>query len=238
MPRVSTVSLLLHGAGSCPQTARALLSPVVAPGSSPHALQAQGGVDDLVEQVEAAVDRHRRHGVAVVRVAGISLGAHAAVLWAAATGATTELALVMPAWSGPPGEVAAATVHAADEVEQRGARAVLDRLRADPTTAHDWVLDELERGWTTYDDEQLVAALRAAGASRGPTTDELRCVLAPAAVVALADDPLHPEAVARTWAAALPRAALVVVERSAPATNRGALGSAAAQILMSLNGSR
>jgi pimeloyl-ACP methyl ester carboxylesterase len=235
---VSTVTLLLHGAGSCPATALALLSPAVAPGSYADALTSFGDADATAEEIEAASERHRRLGRRVVRVAGISLGAHAAVVWAAATGAEAELVLVMPAWTGGPGAVAAATVAAADEVERVGARAVLDRLRADPAGADDWVVAELARGWSTYDDDALVRTLRAAGASRGPTADELRRVAAPAAVVALADDPLHPEAVARDWAATLPSASLAVVERHAPARDRGALGSAAARILMSLSGSR
>ena len=45
-------------------------------------------------------------------------------------------------------------------------------------------------------------------------------------MVALADDPLHPEAVAHEWAAAIPEAALATVARHAPARDIGVLGLA------------
>jgi hypothetical protein len=238
MPRVSTLTLLLHGAGSCPETAYDLLSPVVAPGSRAETVDARGSVDAVATRLADTVLGREQEGHEVVRVAGISLGAHAAALWAARSATDVELVLVMPAWTGEPGPVAAATLSAADEVERLGSRTVLARLRTDPSTAHDWVLDELERGWSGYDDSTLVTTLRAAGTSPGPTLDELRSIIAPAAVVGLADDPLHPEQVARDWASVLPLGRLTVVARTAPATDRGALGRAAAQVLTRLSGSR
>jgi hypothetical protein len=201
-------------------------------------LDATGDVEATVRRLTAAVAAHTAAGDQVVRCAGISLGAHATALWAARTAAPTDLVLVMPAWTGAPDAVAAATLASAADVAAHGSRAVLDRLRQDPALAHDWVLEELERGWSTYDDAALVSALTAAGSSRAPTADELAVVRGRAAVVALADDPLHPEDVARAWAAALPDAALRVVDRQAPATDRGALGRAAVGVLEGLSGSR
>lgn len=235
---MSTVTLLLHGAGSCPQTAYALLSPAVAVGSRAVTLDARGGIETVVGRLSDAVASHEADGERVVRVAGISLGAHAAALWSVRSQHRAELVLVMPAWTGHPDDVAAATLVAASEIHRLGSRAVLDRLRDDPSTAHDWVREELERGWSTYDDASLVAALRAAGTSRAPTVDQLSALTVPTAVVALADDPLHPVRVAREWAAALPSSALRVVPRGAPADQRGALGRAAALALDGLSGSR
>jgi pimeloyl-ACP methyl ester carboxylesterase len=238
MPRVSTVTLLLHGAGSCPETAYDLLAPVIAEGSSGVALDARGGGETVTRLLAQAVDSYERDGHQVVRVAGISLGAHAAGLWSAQTQHPAELVLVMPAWTGRADDVAAATVVAAGEVYRLGSHAVLDRLHADPRTRDDWVLEELERGWSTYDDPALVAVLRAAGTSRAPSTDQLAQLAVPAAVVALADDPMHPVRVAREWVDALPHAALRVVPRTVPADDRGALGRAGAEALEGLSGSR
>jgi hypothetical protein len=238
MPRVSTVTLLLHGAGSCPATAYALLEPAVAPGSRAVCVDARGTVAQVEARLADAVGWHRQDGDEVVRVAGISLGAHAVASWASHIRTMIDLVLVMPAWTGAPDAVAAATAAAADEIERLGVRAVLDRLRADPATSGDWVLDELGRGWATYDDAALVASLREAGSSPAPTFDELHAVRARTAVVALADDPLHPDRVARAWAGAITCAAIRVVPRTAPATDRGALGRAGAEALEALSGSR
>lgn len=235
---MSTVTLLLHGAGSCPGTAYDLLAPAVADGSSAVALDARGGVETALRVLAEAVDTHERKGDRVARVAGISLGAHAAAVWSARTQHPAELALVMPAWTGECDDVAAATLVAASEIYRFGSRAVLDRLRADPSTGDDWVLEELERGWSTYDDPTLIAVLRAAGTSRAPGIDQLSALRVPTAVVALADDPLHPAAVAREWAYAVPNSALRVIPRTAPARDRGALGRAAAEALEVLSGSR
>jgi len=51
-------------------------------------------------------------------------------------------------------------------------------------------------------------------------------------VVALADDPLHPESVARTWSASIPGAALGIVGRQDPARDRGALGRTGRTLLL------
>jgi hypothetical protein len=238
MPRVSTVTLLLHGAGSCPETADALLAPAVARGSRPVHVDSAADVETLVARIAARVAEIRGSGGDVVRVAGISLGAHASALWAARSGDPVDLVLVMPAWTGAPDAIAAATLTAAAEVEEIGARAVLDRLRADPAIADDWVLDELARGWSTYTDDALATTLRAAGTSAAPTLQELGRITGRAALVALADDPLHPEQVAWDWARALPGSALRVVGRRVPDHDRGALGRAGAEVLGELSGSR
>ena len=118
----------------------------------------------------------------------------------------------MPAWTGRPDDVAALTAATARDVEAFGIERVLAGITAvaDPD---DWVLDELARGWRTYDDGLLAATLRSAASSPGPTPESLARVTARTAVVALADDPLHPVDVARCWAAAVPGARFGVVGR-------------------------
>lgn len=194
-------------------------------------VDARGHVEDVV----ARLADHAAHAH-VVLAAGVSLGAHAVALWAARGGRADSLVLAMPAWTGPAGPVAGLTAATAAEVRARGSAAVLAGLRA--AAAGDWVVDELARGWAEYDDDALAAALEAAAASPGPTLDELGGVDVPAAVVALADDPLHPAEVAAAWAAALPHAALTVVARGAPGPDRGALGRAARAALGRLSASR
>lgn len=224
-------AVLLHGAGSCPATAVRLLAPLAGRGAV--APEVRAGVDAAVAALVRLVDEHRPDVVA-----GVSLGAHAAAVWAATTGSRIPLALVLPAWTGAPAAVADATAAAADELERRGSRAVLDSLRSDPAARGDWVVDELESGWATYADDDLVASLRAAAASAGPTREQLASLRGPVAVVALADDPLHPEQVAAEWADLAPRSALVTVARRAPDHDRAALGRAAADALGRLSGSR
>jgi pimeloyl-ACP methyl ester carboxylesterase len=230
---VARVAVLLHGAGSCPETAVRLLGGAVPAGVPVLAPAWRGSVAEAVSALEDAVQ-----GAETVLVAGLSLGAHAAALWAARSGTHVELLLAMPAWTGPPGEVAAATLAAAGDVAARGSASVLAALAADPVAAHDWVLDELARGWATYDDVGLVDALQAAAASDGPTVDDLARIQSPTAVVAFDGDPLHPRAVAEQWADAIPGARLAVVDRHRPLADRAALGRAGARELLGLSGSR
>jgi pimeloyl-ACP methyl ester carboxylesterase len=86
------------------------------------------------------------------------------------------------------------------------------------------VAAELAAAWPAYGDG-LASSLRAAAASSGPTPDELAALAVPAGLVAFRDDPLHPAAVAREWAAALPRAVLRELPLAAPAPDRAILGA-------------
>lgn len=130
--------------------------------------------------------------------------------------------VALPAWTGAPGVVAAATAGAADTVERLGTAGAL----AAAGDAVPWVAAELAAAWPAYGD-RLASSLRAAAASAGPSPAELTSVRVPAGVVAFADDPLHPYAVATGWAAALPRAALRTLHLADLAADRAALGTAA-----------
>jgi pimeloyl-ACP methyl ester carboxylesterase len=141
------------------------------------------------------------------------------------------LLLALPAWTGQPGTVAAATAASADLVERLGTAGAL----ATAGTAVKWVAAELAAAWPAYGD-RLAASLRAAAASSGPTLAELAAIAVPVGVVTFADDPLHPAAVAREWAAALPRAAVRELPLGAPATDRSALGIATLAALRSARG--
>ncbi|HET7901008.1 MAG TPA: hypothetical protein VFL59_07445 [Candidatus Nanopelagicales bacterium] len=227
------VALLAHGAGSSPDVVARLLGPCVPAGATVLAPALRGDVESSTALLERIAAEHQ-----VVLAGGISLGAHALAILAASTGAPWPLVLAMPAWTGAPGPVAAATAAAADEVARLGRAEVLARLRADPATAEDWVLEELTAGWAAYDDDALAETLSAAASSRGPAPEELGRIQGPTALVALDGDPLHPRTVAEVWDVAIPRTALRVVGRHAPWGERGALGSAAADALRELSGSR
>jgi hypothetical protein len=234
---VRTTCLLLHGAGSCPETVRALLGPACPPGCEVVAPFLDAGVEETVEVVRREVVRATHADRPVSLVGGVSLGAHAAALWAARTGATTPLVLALPAWTGPPADVAALTAASAEELRRAGRDHVLARLEGEHPD--DWVVRELARGWIARDEDTLVRALDAAGASAGPTLDELALVRGPAAVVGLHSDPLHPAAVALAWAEAIPVAGAALLARDAPGADRGVLGRTARGLLDQLvSGSR
>ena len=221
MPRIA---LLAHGAGSCPETALRLLGPAVPAGAEAIGIDARGTVDEAVARLERAARGHE-----VVLAGGVSLGAHAVALWSAGGGAASGLVLAMPAWTGVPDDVAALTAATADDVGTYGIERVLARVSA--LAGDDWVLDELRRGWRTYDDVLLAATLRAAASSPGPMPETLRAISTKTAVVALADDPLHPVGVARSWAELIPGARLAVVGRQEPRDDRGVLGRTGRRLL-------
>jgi len=227
---VARVALLAHGAGSTADAAVRLLHAALPPGVDPVGLDARGSLDQVVAAVSAAYDAHGAgHDVALV--GGISLGAHAVATWASGRTDCPDLVLAMPAWTSGPDEVAALTAQAARRIAEEGIAAELDRLGREDALRGDWVLDELVRAWAAYDDLALSRALAQAAASPGPGEAALRRITARTAVVALGDDPLHPERVARRWAGLVPDSTLVVVPRRRPDTDRAALGRAARQAL-------
>lgn len=127
---------------------------------------------------------------------------------------------MLPAWTGAPGPIAAATAAQAADFERYGIAGCLDRIA---TARPGWVADTLAASWPRHRQPQIVAALRAVALSNGPTTAELASLRMPVTVVAQADDPLHPIAVAELWADAIPGAELVTVRAAALAD----LGAAA-----------
>jgi pimeloyl-ACP methyl ester carboxylesterase len=192
MAPVSTC-LLLHGAGSTPEfmqrafgaaAAEAqfeLLTPDVSGMSIPQMLE-------LLDSIPADV------------IGGVSLGAHAAALYAARFGWSGPVYAVMPAWLGEPGPVAGLTAHTAQRLQTQSLEAVLAEFRAAATT--DWIAAELVRAWSTMSPHHLAHVLRVAAVQPAPTVEDLRTIQGPVTVVALADDPTHPEEVAVEWAAA------------------------------------
>jgi pimeloyl-ACP methyl ester carboxylesterase len=183
----------------------------------------------VVDRAAAALDAAAAaYGDRLRLVGGVSLGAHVAARWAARRAPAPPsrragLVLALPAWTGRPGAVAAATGAAADRVDRLGIAGALAAARA---AGVGWVADELAAAWPAYG-ERLGPTLRAAARSAGPSVAELRALDLPVGLVAFTDDPLHPLAVAEQWAKLLPRATLHRLRLADLATDRGRLGAAA-----------
>lgn len=211
-----TLALLLHGSGSSGQFMRSACQTADLGVDDVVVLDdREGDVESLVDAIDSVIHSVTESADCVTLIAGVSLGAHAAALWAARNPHAAELVegllLCLPAWTGAPDSIAAATARAAEDIQSRGSSTVLDTLLAEHP--HDWVAQALAQSWPDYGDESLVLALRTASLSPGPTDEQLRDIVLPCAVVALADDPLHPLAVAAHWVTLIRRSHLVVVPR-------------------------
>ena len=232
--------LLQHGVGSsCTYLDEAVAPPLVTAGwcvvvadlrghgaASPVRDAAHHALDRLVADVAALAE-----AVAPVAVGGVSAGGHAATA-AVARGAVDVARVVaaLPAWTGRavPGEGPHAAVAA--EVRDHGVAGMVARLRDEPGL-EPWLRRVLLRDLTAGDEASVEAALLALDGGLAPTLVELRSVRVPLGVVGWPDDPGHPLAVARQWAAAAPDATLVTTSLEAPSTDQFALGGAMATAL-------
>jgi pimeloyl-ACP methyl ester carboxylesterase len=216
-------AVILPGSGSTADfVTRAFGPPLAAAGYAVVAVDPPAGPDpvtDALRALDAAARRHRPD-----LVGGVSLGAHLAVRWAATADPPPRgLLLALPAWTGEPAAVAAASGYAADRVDALGVAGALAEARRG---GEPWVAAELAAAWPVHGD-RLAETLRATGRSRGPTAAELAGVGAPVGIAAFTDDPLHPLAVAREWARLLPRAGLRTLALADAAADRAVIGAAA-----------
>jgi pimeloyl-ACP methyl ester carboxylesterase len=223
---VDRVAVILPGAGSSAGfVSRAFGEAVGAAGYRLVTPSPEPG-PGVVAAALAALDEVAATCPGLRLVGGVSLGAHLAARWALRHPHLDGVLLVLPAWTGPPGPVAAATAASADTIDRLGT----DGALAAAGTAVPWVAAELAAAWPAYGD-RLAASLRAAAAAPGPTAAELASLRVPAGVVGFTDDPLHPYEVAREWAAALPRAVLRTLQLSDAAPDPAVLGRTALDAL-------
>jgi len=222
-------AVLLPGSGSDERFVRNVFSAVLrAFGITPVTPVPRPG-PGVVDGYRAALDAAAAEPGALL-VGGISLGAHVATAWAvrhrAELGERLRGVLVaLPAWTGAAdGAPAALAARAtASLVRVGGVEAALAEAAAG---APAWLAAELRRAWPRYG-AGLAPALEAAAAEPAPTASELARLDVPVGVAALTDDPVHPLPVARTWYAALPRAALDTETLAAFGADPGVVGRAA-----------
>ena len=219
----ATVAVIAHGAGSTGRFVAEAFGPALADAGIELVTfeDRSGDVSEVTATLAALVD-----GRGAQIVGGVSLGAHAAVAVAATRPWLAGAWLVLPAWTGPPGPVAALSALAAAEVTRDGLDVVLARLRGGPGWGG-WVVAELRRAWPLYGGDSIARALAAAAASPGPTAAVLAATGVRAGVVSVPADPFHPAEVARQWASLLPAAAVVELSDADLAGGPAALGRAA-----------
>lgn len=215
--------VLAHGAGSTGEFLARAFPAVACSADTMYLEDRTGSVARIAAQVLQAATAQRQRYQRIV-VGGVSVGAHAAALAAAAAPEViTGCVLALPAWTGP-APAQTPTTAAAEEVARVGGEAVLARLRADPRYADDWVVAELQRAWPQRG--SLGAELGTAARCPAPSQALLRRIRQPSLVLALDEDPFHPLAVARSWAGWLPNATLRVIPRQLPAADRSVFGRA------------
>lgn len=195
-----TTAVLLPGTGSDADFVRRALGPLAAELTDRViAVQADDGL--LVDSYRRALDAAAADGP--VLVAGVSIGAMIGARWALDHRASVAgLIAAMPAWCGDAAHApaAASARYTAHLLDHTGLAATITAMRAGSPP---WLADELARSWTALG-PGLAATMAEAGAYRAVAAEELAQLCVPTAVVAATDDPLHPLAVGRAWAAHLP----------------------------------
>lgn len=218
-----TRAIMIPGAGSTADFIRRAFPPIPGVVDQVEALDPHhGNAGRALAELRARADRARRHGSRVI-VGGVSFGAHVAAQFCADADREPEALLaVMPAWSGAPGPIGAATMAWAGQLASSGTEAILGGLQQ--SYPGDWVVAELSAAWTARPADELAAELAAVAQTQAPTPAELAAVNVPTVVVGLRDDPLHPIEVARAWATSIPKSRLRIIDREGPAADRAILG--------------
>lgn len=190
--------LLVHGAGSSGDAARALL------GDSLASFETVEVIEDRTGDIGALLERLDRTAGSTKLAIGVSLGAHALARWSADRLRGPALMLCLPAWTSAPDSVALATAHTSQRLHDSGRAALMADLPHDRRSGIGRVAELVRRGWESYDERDLISVLATAARQPGPTVAQLASINAPAALLSWPDDALHPDAVARLWADLIP----------------------------------
>ncbi|ERG69160.1 alpha/beta fold hydrolase [Segniliparus rugosus] len=224
----STVAVGLPGAGADAELMREIFGPAAeAEGIALIAVDPDPGA--VRESYLAALDQASR-GADRVLVCGLSFGAHVGAHWASAhQDQCLGVLACWPAWLGDPAGAPAAqnARETAALLREQGLAPLLDAMRAG---GPGWVAERLARSWTAQW-PKLPEAFEEIGRTALPTEDDLRSLRLPVALGAMSEDPFHPVAVARQWAALLPHAELVALPFAAVGEDPARLGHATFEAL-------
>lgn len=228
-------ALIVHGAGSTGATAAALMQPLLESSSrrpwTPTVLEDRTGQVEMVTDQVARWLRSTADTPGGRVVAGISLGAHAAILGTgrvAIAAQPTCVIAALPAWLGPPDATAELTQRAATEIADIGIRRTMARIRSQANIDRNWVVAAIQRDWTCYTDEALSRSLAVAALGRAPDATDLEQVGVPVLLLGIEDDPLHPRDVLDSWARHLHDGRVAIVD---PHTHSGFASPAAVGVL-------
>ncbi|MDT0220774.1 MULTISPECIES: alpha/beta fold hydrolase [Gordonia] len=176
-------------------------------------------IDGHLRGLERAAGAHRS-----ILVGGVSIGAAIALEWALqdTDRRCAGVLAALPAWSGDAhsAPAAASAGATADALERDGLEATIAAMAS---SSPDWLAAELTRSWRGLY-PGLAGMLREAARHRAPTPAEIAGLTVPLAIVAAADDPVHPIAVAREWHAAAPQSTLVEIALDDWGHDPGVLG--------------
>lgn len=216
-------AVLLPGTGSDEVFVRSVFAaPLAAVGVELHAVSPPRGAS-VVRGSLAALDEAATAGP--VLVGGISLGAQLGIEWALRNPRHCAGVLAaLPAWNGAP-DGAPAAVAARCSAEAIARDGIETSLAVSVEGVAPWLAAELTRAWRRHGDG-LAESLRAAAAHPAPKLDELAALDVPVGIAACVDDPVHPVATARAWAATLPRAALCETTLDVFGADRASVGRA------------
>lgn len=224
---LAQAAVALPGAGSSASFARSAFGPaltaaaipVICPQPEPH---------NVIGGYYRALRTASANGPIVI--AGISIGAVAALNWALRYPGTVSAVLAaLPPWTGAPGDAPAAL----------SARYTAARLRADGLAATiatmqaaspRWLGQTLTESWAALW-PGLPAALDEAAGYCAPTEQDLRTLTIPVAIVAATDDPVHPYAVGVQWHQALPQSGLSSLGLGDIGADPAIIGAAALEAL-------
>jgi pimeloyl-ACP methyl ester carboxylesterase len=222
-------AVLLPGTGSDEDyLRRAFAGPLAEAGITLTAVSPEA--DGLVAGYLRALDA----ATGPIVVGGVSIGAAAATRWALAhPGRAMAVLAVLPPWTGAPDGAPAALSarHTADQLRRDGLAATSAAMRSSSPA---WLADELSRSWRRQW-PSLPDAMDEAAAYPGPSAAELGRLTTPMAVVAAADDVIHPSAIALEWASSAPRAALRTVTLKQFGPDPSALGAASLAALRAID---
>jgi pimeloyl-ACP methyl ester carboxylesterase len=227
--RPAQTAMLIPGTGSDEVFVRTVFEGPLAEHGITLAAPAPVPGPGLAERHLAALDEAAADGP--ILAGGISLGAHLAAEWAVAhQDRCAGLLLAMPAWNGPMSDAPAgiAASASADVVDALGVDGALAEAGRETP---DWLLAELDRAWRRHG-AGLATSLRVAANHPAPTVATLRRITVPAGIATCTDDPVHPLAIARRWARALPSAVLRTTTLAEFGADRAALGRATVAALL------